>query len=97
MTRNAIAGGPGLLDPSADAPRVGPAWNLPVHPNPDGVPHEVVFRDESNLGEAAVLTVVAVVAHEEIVPRRHDRIEIDGDALRGQHDQVIARAEALPL
>src|ERR1700730_1650569 len=80
-----------LPDARPDAPQVRPAWNPPVHPDADGAPHEMVLRHESNLGEAAVLTVVAVVAHEEIVPGRHHGVEIDSHALRCQHDLVIGR------
>src|SRR5579862_3946930 len=74
---------PALADARPDARQVRPAWNPPVHPDTDGAPHEVVRRHEPNLGEAAVLTVVAVVAHEEIMPGRHHRVEIDSYALRG--------------
>src|ERR1700736_3705166 len=106
MTRNAIAGGvptrppavPGwLADRHPNAPQPRPARNLPVHPDPDGVPDQVVLRHESDVGEAAVLAVVAVVTHEEIVAGRHHPIEVRRHPLRRQHDDVIAMAERLLL
>src|SRR5882757_2070644 len=80
-------------DRGADAAEVRPAGNLPVHPDADGMAYQVVIGDKAHLLEAAVLAVVAIVAHEEIVARRHDPLKVRGIPVLRQHDQVVGVPE----
>src|SRR6202035_1742860 len=77
-----------LADGRPDSPELRPPRNAPVHPDTDSVSDQVVLRHESDLREAAVLAIVAVVAHEKIMSRRHDAIEVGGEPALRQHDDV---------
>ena len=64
---------PRLLYPHPDSaphrpPVAGPA---PVHPDTLSLAHQAELGDEPDLAEAAVLAVVAVVTHHEVVSFRH--------------------------
>src|SRR5258706_14963426 len=82
-------------DLHADAPPVRPTGQLPVHPYSNGVAHEVPFGNETHDREAAVLAVIAIVPHEEIMARGHDSVEIDGVTIGREHDDVLRRADPL--
>ena len=60
-----------------------------------GMPIQVLLGHEAHQRETAVRAVVAIVAHEEIMTRRHDGIEIRGVAIGCEHDYMLFRAEAL--
>src|SRR5579864_142545 len=55
------------LDPHSNSLPVRPSRYPPVHPDSDGPPNQILVRDESDFLEAAVLAVVPIVAHEEVV------------------------------
>src|SRR5688572_3175192 len=55
------------LNPAADPGDVNPA--IDVHPDEERLAPQVLLRQEVRFPVSAVFTVVAVVAHHEIVPR----------------------------
>src|SRR5581483_98572 len=80
---------PRSLYPHADASELRPTRQLPVHPDSHGMPDEVISRHEPDVLKAAVLAVVAIVTHEEVLPCGHDTIEIRHHAPGRQKQHVL--------
>src|SRR5580658_382880 len=72
--------------------------SIEIKPDSDRLTHEILLRNEAGgLGvalPAAILTVVAIVAHEEVVARRHRPFPV-GYAPPGEHDLMAFGAELL--
>src|SRR5215470_3060458 len=59
-----------------------------IHPDEERTPDDVLLRDEAP--KPAVLAVIAIVAHHEIVPGRHDtRDAFGGRVLAGLRIRVL--------
>src|ERR1700752_91974 len=61
-----------LVDRIADAAPDRPLRTVPIEPDPDRLADEVALGYEAHTLVAAVLAVVAVVTHEEVVSLGHD-------------------------
>src|SRR6185437_7110068 len=86
----------GLMDPEANAAESRPSRDSPVHPDTDRLADQIAVGYESNIRKPAVRAVIAIVAHEEVVPGGHGPLEV-GDAESGcQHDHVVCPTDALP-
>src|SRR5262245_45214828 len=75
-----------------------PQWGvrkIPVEPDTHGLADYVAGRHEADLRKAAVATIVAVVAHEEIVTGRHDAVEIGRWAAWVVQHTVLSGAQRL--
>src|SRR5580698_7777585 len=72
--------------------------SIEIKPDSDRFTHEILLRNEARgLGiavEAAVLAVIAVVAHEEEMTGRHGPLSA-GHAAAGEHDQVALLPQLL--
>jgi hypothetical protein len=54
-----------------------------------GVTHQIVLGHESNFLKTAVLTVIAIVTHEKVLPRWHDSVEVGSLTIPGEHDDML--------
>src|SRR5690606_15260610 len=64
-----------LRNAAADAVEIDPARAaVPVHPHQEGLPAQVAGRQEAPV--AAVLAIITIVAHHEIVARRDDPLAL---------------------
>jgi len=82
-----------LTNPRADAAPFRPAWNSPVHPYSAGMSDEVVLRNKTHLCEAAILTVITIVAHEKIVSGGNNSVEVGRPAIGCEHDDMLGFVE----
>src|SRR5580704_15804751 len=74
---------------------VRPPGNPPIHPDPQGSSYQAVLGHESHLCKAAVLAVIAIVAHEEVVAGGHYPVEVGGESIGRQHDHMLRVTETL--
>src|SRR5688572_29556675 len=65
---------PPLLDGIADSIPNRRGRQVPIQPNPDCLTDQIALGNEADFFVTAVSAVVAIVAHEEIMSRRHDRV-----------------------
>src|SRR4249919_1690966 len=61
--------------------------HVPVQPDQEGLAAEVFLRQEVHVPEATVLRIITIVAHDEILARRHRPLPL---ALLGEERVVLA-------
>ena len=56
---------------------------------------EILLRNKTHRREAAVFTVITIVAHEKIMSGGHDSVEVGGPAIGCEHDDMLGFDELL--